>query len=391
MTNPFMRFLSLFVIAALILPLEVMPSGVYAQEQASDKSFSQEELDQLLAPIALYPDSLISEILMASTYPLDVVQASRWADQNKNLKGDALTDALEQKNWDPSIKAMVNFPQVLQMMNEKLDWTEKLGDAFLAQEKDVMDTVQKLRGKAQEQGNLKTTAEQKVVVEKETIIIEPANPQVIYVPTYNPTVIYGPWWYPAYPPYYYYPPGYIAGPGFWFGTGFAMGAAWGYAWGGCNWHGGNVYINVNKNININHNINRTYYQQNLQKKGQVDQNGKGTWKHDPGQRKGVAYRDSATAQKYGQPSARSADARRDMRGYSPSSSQQQPRQQSQRTDKGAMQQGTGKGRDSAFSGASDGGRERMASERGQASRSSMSSGSRGGTRSGGGAARGGRR
>jgi len=137
MTNPFMRFLSLFVIAALILPLEVMPSGVYAQEQDSAKSFSQEELDQLLAPIALYPDSLISEILMASTYPLDVVQASRWADQNKNLKGDALTDALEQKNWDPSVKALVNFPQVLQMMNEKLDWTEKLGDAFLAQEKEV--------------------------------------------------------------------------------------------------------------------------------------------------------------------------------------------------------------------------------------------------------------
>jgi len=142
MTNPFMRFLSLFVIAALILPLEVMPSGVYAQEQDSAKSFSQEELDQLLAPIALYPDSLISEILMASTYPLDVVQASRWADQNKNLKGDALTDALEQKNWDPSVKALVNFPQVLQMMNEKLDWTEKLGDAFLAQEKEVHRTCQ---------------------------------------------------------------------------------------------------------------------------------------------------------------------------------------------------------------------------------------------------------
>ena len=200
-----------------------------AQSESGDKPFKQEELDQLLAPIALYPDSLLAQIFMASTYPLEVVQAGKWAKANENLKGDALAAALEKENWDPSVKSLVNFSQVLDMMNEKLDGTQKLGDAFLAQQKDVMDTVQKLRAKAEEQGNLKTTEEQKVVVEKETktIIIESTSPEVVYVPTYNPTVVYGPWGYPS------YPPGYVAGAAlFSFGVGVAIGAAWGYAWGG---------------------------------------------------------------------------------------------------------------------------------------------------------------
>ena len=140
---------------------------------------------------------------MASTYPLEVVQADRWAKQNEGLQGDALTKALEQKNWDPSVKSLVNFPQVLQMMGEELNWTQKLGDAFLAQQEEVMGTVQNLRKKAEAEDNLKTTKEQTVIVEKETqtIIIESADPKVVYVPTYNPTVVYGPWWYPSYPPY----------------------------------------------------------------------------------------------------------------------------------------------------------------------------------------------
>ncbi len=165
----------------------------------------------MLAPIALYPDSLLAQIFMASTYPLEVVQADRWAKQNKNLTGDALTAALEKQPWDPSVKSLINFPQVLAMMSEKLDWTQKLGDAFLAQEKDVMASVQTLRKKAYDAGNLKTTKEQKVVVEQETIVIESASPQVVYVPTYNPTVVYGTWAYPAYPPAYYYP-GICMGP-----------------------------------------------------------------------------------------------------------------------------------------------------------------------------------
>ena len=181
-----------------------------AQEAGQAPVFKQEELDQILAPIALYPDSLVAQILMASTYPLEVVQADRFAKQNASLKGEALTKALEAQSWDPSVKSLVNFPQVLTMMSEKLEWTQKLGDAFLAQQKPVMDTIQSLRAKAQAAGNLKTTKEQTVIVEEKIIKIEPASPQVIYVPAYNPTVVYGAWPYPAYPPYSYYPPGYVA-------------------------------------------------------------------------------------------------------------------------------------------------------------------------------------
>ena len=204
----------------------VVPEVSYSQG-AQPVPFKAEELEQLLAPIALYPDSLLTQMLMASTYPLEIVQADRWAKQNKGKKGDALAKALEAQPWDPSVKSLVNFPDVLDMMSQKLDWTQKLGDAFLAQQKDVMATVQKLRTKAQASGNLKTTKEQVVKVEKEIIIIEPASPQVVYVPAYNPTVVYGTWAYPAYPPYPVYPPGYTATTAaFSFAAGVAVGAAW---------------------------------------------------------------------------------------------------------------------------------------------------------------------
>ena len=183
------------------------------------------------------------------------------------------------------------------MMSEKLDWTQKLGDAFLAQQKDVMDTVQKLRLKAYGEGNLKTTEQQKVVVEEETktIIIEPAKPEVVYVPTYNPTVVYGAWPYPSYPPYYYYPPGYVPGAAlFSFGVGVAMGAAWGYAWGGCGWGRGEVDVDVNRNTNINNNIDRSKHQNKVS----TGEGGKGSWKHNPEHRKGASYRDQGTANKY---------------------------------------------------------------------------------------------
>ncbi len=197
------RVFALTLIWVLVVSL-VIPAGVFAQGTGTSKPvFKQEELEQILAPIALYPDELIAQILMASTYPLEVVEAARWVKANPSLKGNQLTSALEKQNWDPSVKSLVNFPSVLNMMNDKLDWTQKLGDAFLAQQKDVMSTVQRLRAKAQASGNLKTTKEQKVVVQDQVIVIQPADPQVIYVPTYNPTVVYGAWPYPAYPPYYY--------------------------------------------------------------------------------------------------------------------------------------------------------------------------------------------
>jgi hypothetical protein len=306
--KPFTKALAIFLAFLLLAP-----QAVVAQSESKEKPFKQEELDQLLAPIALYPDSLLAQIFMASTYPLEVVQAGKWTKANQNLKGDALAAALEKQDWDPSVKSLVNFPQVLDMMNEKLDWTQKLGDTFLAHQKEVMDTVQKLRAKAEAQGNLKTTDQQKVVVEKETqtIIIESANPQVVYVPTYNPTVVYGTWWYPAYPPYYYYPPGYAAGAAFIsFGVGVAIGAAWGYAWGGCNWGHNEVNININRNTNINNNIDRSKYQNKVT----TGQGGRGEWKHDPEHRKGVSYKDQATAQKFDRGASKNVQSREAFRG-----------------------------------------------------------------------------
>jgi len=283
------------------------PFGGYVHGQDQAPIFRQEELDQMLAPIALYPDELLAQVLMASTYPLEVVEAARWTKANLKLNEDQLALALEEKNWDPSIKSLANFPSVLAMMSEKLDWTQKLGDAFLSQEAEVMDTVQNLRNKAYDQGNLQTTSEQKVIVQEKTIVIEPASPQVVYVPAYSPAV-YGQWWYPSYPPYSYYPPGYTLGTRlFAFGAGLAIGAAWGYAWGGFNWGRRDVNINVYKNVNINKRINRNYY---VNKYGGRDQ---GRWQHDARHRKGVLYRDQNTRQKYGQ-ARPGVENRRDYRG-----------------------------------------------------------------------------
>jgi hypothetical protein len=378
----------------LLAALLLLPGGVPAQssEEAPSKAFSKEQLDQLLAPIALYPDSLLTQILMASTYPLEVVKANNWVKQNKELKGDALTAALEKQEWDPSVKSLVNFPQVLQMMSDKLDWTQNLGDAFLAQQKDVLATVQTLRAKALEAGNLKTTKEQEVVVEKDpqVIIIQQADPQVVYVPAYNPTVVYGTWWYPAYPPYYVYPAPY-AGAAFF--TGVAVGVAWGYAWGHCNWHGGDVNINVNRNTNVNPNIDRGKYAQQQKGRGNLDSSGQGKWQHDASHRQGVAYRDSATAKQYGQGTARQTPASREARGYGDRGGASG---QAGSLDRGAKG-GTGRpggaaggGSESAFSGTGSGGRDRAASNRGKTSRAGgggMGGGSRGGGRGGGGGRR----
>jgi len=386
------RYTSLRILACLIAALLVVPPGLIAQQAGQAAVFKQEELDQLLAPIALYPDSLVSQILMASTYPLEIVQADRFAKQNTSLKGDALTKALEKQPWDPSVKSLVNFSQVLAMMSEKLDWTQKLGDAFLAQQKSVMDTVQSLRAKAQASGNLKTTTEQKVIVQEKTIIIQPANPQVVYVPVYNPTVVYGPWMYPAYPPYYYYPPGYVAtATAFSFMAGMAVGAAWGYAWGGCDWHGGNVDVDVNRNLNVNGNINRNNYNRN------ISANGKGNWQHNPEHRKGVGYRDQGTAQKFNRASTTdAAKSREAFRGRADQGRQDLAKGGA--SDRGGLgrQEGTGRGGASKLGGAGErgggafegidrgGNSARSASQRGSASRSSIGGG---GDRSGGGGGR----
>jgi hypothetical protein len=389
----------------IVVVLLILSVGMSAQSAlgAQSKVFSQEQLDSLLAPVALYPDSLLTQILMASTYPLEVVKASNWTKQNKGLKGNALTAALEKQDWDPSVKSLVNFPEILQMMNDQIDWTQKLGDAFLAQRKDVMDTVQKLRAKAYAQGNLKATKEQKVVTDQttQTILIESVSPSVVYVPAYDPVVVFGVWWYPAFPPCVFPPPypppppppppppGPPGPPGpqppkpppgpppghapVSYAAGVPKGSSWGYAWGHSDWQKGNVDIDVNRNANVNGNIDRTKYSQQYQNKGQVNASGKGTWQHDPGHRQGVAYRDSATAQRYGQQTGRPSQTGSPARGYDKApGSGERPAGSTDRA--GGMDAGRSggvsgsEGRESAFSGTDNGRFERSASERGLMSR-----------------------
>jgi hypothetical protein len=214
------RFLSKQVLA-LVLCVSVTFAQTTPPVQAQPV-FTQPELDQMLAPIALYPDALLSQILMASTYPIEVVQAARWSKANPNLTGDQAVKAVQQYNWDPSVESLVAFPQILAMLDEKLDWTQRLGDAFLSQQQAVMDTVQELRQKAQAAGSLQSSEHVRVEAQGPTIVVEQANPDLVYVPYYNPTVVYGPWWWSAYPPVYWETwPGYYQSPGF--GAGFFWG------------------------------------------------------------------------------------------------------------------------------------------------------------------------
>jgi hypothetical protein len=291
-------------------PEKATPDKSTPDKAAPDKAtFKQEELDQMLAPIALYPDALLTQVLMASTYPLEIVEADRWVKANKSLKGDAQAKALEKQKWDPSVKSLIDFGTVLEMLSTKLDWTQKLGDAFIGQQKQVMETIQKLRGKAKENGKLESSKDLKVETKPgdptEIITIESTSPTVIYVPSYDPVVVYGYWPYPAYPPYPYYPPGYVAGAAF---CTFAVGVAWGYAWGNCNWGGGDVDIDINRNTEFNRNIDRGKYKDTARGDG-------GKWKHDASHRGNVPYRDNATAKNYGGKSASdAAKARSDYRG-----------------------------------------------------------------------------
>jgi hypothetical protein len=252
------------------------------------------QLDALVAPIALYPDALLSEILMASTYPLEVVAADRWVNANKSLQGDALKAALDQQNWDDSVKSLAATPDVLDMMNNKLDWTQQLGDAVLAQQPDVMDAIQRLRVKAQANNKLQSTSQQTVTTQstggRQYIYIAPTDPDEIYVPYYDPSVVYGPWPYPDYPPYYWPPPAYIGAgliaTGLAFGTGYALGrwVSGGYRWGGgFNWGGNN--INVRRSISGN-NINGN------------------NWTHNPAHRGSVRYSNPGVAAKFGGNNAR---------------------------------------------------------------------------------------
>jgi hypothetical protein len=312
-------------LASILLTVALLFGGqAQAQENApvaaTEKNqpvFKPEELEQMLAPIALYPDALLAQILMASTYPLEVVQADRWVKQpeHKDLKGDPLVQALDKETWDPSVKSLVPFPQVLHTMSEKLDWTQRVGDAVLAQRKDVLDAVQTLRKRAEAAGTLATTEQQQVVVQENAVAIEPADPEKVYVPVYNPSVAYGSWPYPAYPPPYYPPPPAYApvGSAFMSGIGFASGVAvvgsiWG--WSDCDWNNDDINVNYN-NYNS---INRTNIESGRATR-LASSGGAASWQFQPTHRGGVAYRDAASRATYQRPTARSVQERQRYRGY----------------------------------------------------------------------------
>jgi Protein of unknown function (DUF3300) len=266
-----------------------------------------EQLDSLVAPIALYPDPMLAQTLAASTYPLEVIQLQQWLAKNPGLKDKALADAVMKQPWDPSVQALAALPAVVKRLADDIQWTTDLGNAFLAQQSDVMDAVQRMRKKAQDTGNLKSTEQQKVetkVIEsKSVIVVEQANPQVVYVPSYDPVVVYGAPVYP-YPPIYYPPAGYYAaGIAISFGVGMMMGAAWGGGWGwGCGW-GGNNEININNNNNFNRNSNISGGNRNNigggNRPSQQSGRGNSSWKHNPQHRGGAPYGDRGTANKFG--------------------------------------------------------------------------------------------
>jgi len=431
-THPIAWLCRLAAAAMLTVPL------LTAAQDA--KPFNKEQLDQMTAQIALYPDSLLAQLLMATTYPDEFAAATQWSKAHPDAKGDAAVTMVENEPWDPSVQSMVAFPEVLITLGEKPEWVQNIGDAFLAQPDDVMDSVQRLRQQAQKAGNLKsneqikvsaeaaptaaaptTTAVQQAAPPTQYIVIEPAQPSVVYVPAYNPAVVYGPWPYPAYPPYYYPPP-----PGYWFSRAVATGVAWGVGigvsnalWGGCNWGRGDVNINVNRynNINVNNRINAT--------------GNRTSWNHNPEHRKTDYRGGNATRQNLerknaaaGREQYRGKDASRDAsreraaqsmqspgvnmqqgsardraqaanRGGAPGGNRDAARTQAQSVDRSAAQQrAQSASRDNALRGAGDR-QARQQADRGAASRQSAqqrpqqqqrASGGGGAARSGGGGA-----
>ena len=282
-------------------PAPSSPAQPASQPPPTVELLKPEQLEALVAPIALYPDELLANVLAASTYPLEVVQADRWLKARKTLKGDALKKEVEKQSWDDSVKALASTADVISMMSDKIDWTKNLGDAVLAQQPDVMDAIQRLRSKAYDNKKLVTTKQQKVIVQtqesKQAIVIESADPNTMYVPYYDPAAVYGTWPYADYQPYYFGYPSYIGAgviaAGLAFGAGWAIGR-WGNYWGGgCNWGNRNLYVNhYNRTNNIGNN-----------------------WQHNAVHRQGVRYSNANVQQRFGNNNLKAgASNRMDFRG-----------------------------------------------------------------------------
>ena len=292
----------IFVLVLVAIVFGGLHARVLAQN-ANDTAivYSQEELDQLLAPVALYPDALLAQLLSAATYPLEVVQAARFVQRNPSLKGEALGRSVEAQGWEPSVASLAQFPSVLVMMNDKLEWTQQLGDAFLSNPGAVMNAVQGLRAKAQAAGNLQSNDQQRIVVEERYIVIEPARPQVVFVPYFNPAVVYGAWWWPARPPWFWVPPP-IYRPVTW-GQAVATGVVW------------SVAIGITQSIWFD--VRPSWRERQLTiinvRPGQPAYR-PGAWVHNPVHRQGVAYRDVLTRDRFAPISRVAVDKREPARG-----------------------------------------------------------------------------
>jgi hypothetical protein len=290
------RHIIAIVCAMLLVPGDPLFARQAQQPVQSTARIPSDQLDALVAPIAVYPDELLSQTLVASTYPLEIIQLYQWLQRNKNLKDKALVDAVSKQPWDPSIKAMASLPDLVKRLADDIQWTTDLGNAFLAQQGDVMDAVQRMRVKAQSKGALTSneyqTVQTEVVDNKSVIVVEQANPQVVYVPSYDPVAVYGSPIYP-YPSIYYppYTPGAVwAASAISFGAGVAMGAAWGGGWGwGVGWGNNDIDINVDNTFNRSSNIDRS----------RTNRSGRTTWQHNPQHRGGAPYADRATANRFG--------------------------------------------------------------------------------------------
>ena len=283
MTHITGRVLVTAVALALAAPLATAPAYAQFQAQAPQRAYAQAELDQMLAPIALYPDPLLSQVLMAATYPIEVTEAARWSRANPGLQGDDAVRAVQFENWDPSVRSLVAFPQILQRMDEQFDWMQALGNAFLAQQSYVMDSVQQLRRQARAAGQLYSDERQNVFEQSNAIAIQPFNPQIIYVPYYDPRLVYGSWRWPSYQPVYWSPwPGYArayrpgVSVGFWWGS--PVGLSLDFFFGNFDWQ--------HRQARVVH-VNNYYYQPAAARSAFVN-SAPGRWQHDPERRRGNA-------------------------------------------------------------------------------------------------------
>jgi hypothetical protein len=316
--------MALAVGAAYAQSEEAAAAAPYSVAQGA---YTEEDLDQMLAPVALYPDELLSQVLMAATYPLEVVQAARWSRAHPEAQGEDAVAAVDGEDWDPSVKSLTAFPNVLGMMSEQLDWTQRLGEAFLAQETDVTRSVQKLRRAAYDEGNLASSDEMVVSRDGTDIALDSPSPESMYVPYYDPRQVYGTWWWPNAAPVYWAPwPGYyVGGYGFAWSVPIVVGSN--FFFGDFDWRRHHVRLNDTRPFYFHGRNHRPIAVRNHE------------WRHDPHHRRDVPYRNPLVRRDFANPSAGNARREERLRNRAqqveraPQPSNANPMARSQRNDR----------------------------------------------------------